>query len=445
MKMPVLSTAQPKGLRALNHARLKNLNKFKKYFQTVERSNPPKGSPNRMCSIIVLALAVAACRGENSGADSAGADLIQIEQRKKSKAVATPSPTPTPGAPATTTTLASLEGATPIASNFDPATELQPTSIPPSAAPDVVGAFRFICMPGQLKADDPIVYPGQSGRSHLHQFFGNDAADANSTYESLRATGNSTCMSPVNRSAYWMPAVMNGKGKVVRPDYVSIYYKRRPITDPIISDVNHPQYQGKGAKLPNGLRFIFGRDMLNLAGPKTGNIQFVCDGPGVDTQKHWNNFEEAQAGCGAANRIGVRINAPDCWDGKNLDSPDHRSHVAFGSYGSWGYYKCPTSHPYVIPMFTMAAWFSQAEGEVYSLVSDAMDTSPGHKRGDTFHADFFMAWDPIVHDAWEKNCIDKLLNCSAGDLGNGQRIKQSWAHSWTANPRLVDPPTGTTH
>ena len=33
-------------------------------------------------------------------------------------------------------------------------------------------------MPGQLKADDPIVYPGQPGRSHLHQFFGNDAADA---------------------------------------------------------------------------------------------------------------------------------------------------------------------------------------------------------------------------------------------------------------------------
>ena len=88
----------------------------------------------------------------------------------------------------------------------------------------------------------------------------------------------------------------------------------------------------------------------------------------------------------------------------------------------------------------MGAWFTQAAGESYSLVSDDMDTSPGHKRGDTFHADFFMAWDPVVHDMWEKNCIDKMLNCSAGDLGNGKAIKQSWPHSWTANPRLVELP-----
>ncbi|KQZ76368.1 hypothetical protein ASE06_07955 [Sphingopyxis sp. Root214] len=66
-----------------------------------------------------------------------------------------------------------------------------------------------------------------------------------------------------------------------------------------------------------------------------------------------------------------------------------------------------------------------------------MDTSPTHKRGDTFHSDFFMAWDPIVHELWEKNCLDKMLNCSTGDLGNGQRIKQSWEANWTANPRLV--------
>jgi hypothetical protein len=77
----------------------------------------------------------------------------------------------------------------------------------------VVGAFRFICNPAHLAKDDPIGYPGQPGKSHLHQFFGNTAANANSTYESLRTTGQSTCNSPLNRSAYWMPAMMNGKGQ----------------------------------------------------------------------------------------------------------------------------------------------------------------------------------------------------------------------------------------
>ena len=70
-------------------------------------------------------------------------------------------------------------------------------------------------------------------------------------------------MSPLNRSAYWMPAMLDGKGNVVRPDYVQIYYKRRPATDPIVSDPTNPQYEGKAHPVPNGLRFIFGFNMLN--------------------------------------------------------------------------------------------------------------------------------------------------------------------------------------
>ena len=434
--MQFLLRARPAGLRVPVCACKDPAIHEKKSGRLLERIFPTKRSTRRMCSIFALALVVAGCRGAG---DTATSPMVQASPAAQPTSV-TPAPIPPPAATVTAGTAATIEGLTPIASNFDPASELVSNSIPSSAAPDVVGAFRFICMPGHLKSDDPIVYPGQPGKSHLHQFFGNDTTDSNSTYASLRAAGNSTCMSPLNRSAYWMPAVLNGLGKVVRPDYVSIYYKRRPLTDPIVSDPKHPQYEGQGVKLPNGLRFIFGRDMLNLAAPQTGAISFACDGPSAPPGKSWKNLEDAQAECSVENRIGTRISAPDCWDGKNLDSADHRSHVAYGSYGDWGYYKCPTTHPYVIPAFTMAAWFTQAAGESYSLVSDVMDTSPSHKRGDTFHADFFMAWDPVVHDMWEKNCLDKMLNCSAGDLGNGKQLKQSWAHSWTASPRLVDIP-----
>jgi hypothetical protein len=48
-----------------------------------------------------------------------------------------------------------------------------------------------------------------------------------------------------------------------------------------------------------------------------------------------------------------------------------------------------------------------------------------------------MAWDPTVHEMWESNCLDKLLNCSAGVLGNGWMMKQFDGFSWYANPRLV--------
>lgn len=39
-----------------------------------------------------------------------------------------------------------------------------------------------------------------------------------------------------------------------------------------------------------------------------------------------------------------------CWDGKNVDSPDHKSHVAYprsGTFESTG--PCPDSHPIRLP------------------------------------------------------------------------------------------------
>lgn len=350
----------------------------------------------------------------------------------------TPTPVPAPIPAPTPDPAPTLGGAPAIASNFDIYAELVTTGfIPGSASPDVLGAFRFICNAGQVLRDDPIVYPGQAGKSHLHQFYGNTGANANSTYESLRTSGQSTCMSPLNRSAYWMPAMLDGKGNVVRPDFVSIYYKRRPKTDPVCSDSGNPQYQGKCVNLPNGLKFIFGFDFLTLKSP-TGFLKFNCQGPG-SVPGVYKTIPEAAANCPAGAQLGAIIEAPDCWDGKNLDSANHRDHVAYASYGDWGYFKCPSTHPYVIPTFTLGAWFtSDANVLDWRLASD--DMFPNLPHGTTFHADFWMAWDPFVHQIWEDNCLDKKLNCSGGQLGNGQEMKQFSGFTWKANPRLVPVP-----
>jgi hypothetical protein len=48
--------------------------------------------------------------------------------------------------------------------------------------------------------------------------------------------------------------------------------------------------------------------------------------------------------------IRVSVHFPTCWDGKNLDSPDHHSHVAYpqsGTFESNG--PCPSTHPVRIP------------------------------------------------------------------------------------------------
>ncbi|KAK7702584.1 hypothetical protein SLS64_009547 [Diaporthe eres] len=52
--------------------------------------------------------------------------------------------------------------------------------------------------------------------------------------------------------------------------------------------------------------------------------------------------------CGGG--IRTTITFPTCWDGKNVDSPDHKAHVAYpssGSFESTG--PCPSTHPVRLP------------------------------------------------------------------------------------------------
>ena len=133
----------------------------------------------------------------------------------------------------------------------------------------------------------------------------------------------------------------------------------------------------------------------------------------------------------------LKVSSPDCWDGKNLDSKDHRSHVASASYGSIGIYKCPRTHPKIIPQFTLTAHYevdpATDDLRLWRLSSDEM---AGTKAGGSFHADLWDAWDSPTKKMWTQNCIDRLLNCSGGDLGNGKQMKLTHGYK-QKSPRIV--------
>ena len=111
------------------------------------------------------------------------------------------------------------------------------------------GQVRSACGYSHMAYDDPIVFAGSPGASHLHVFFGNTTTDANSTQQSLDA-GNSTCRGgTANRSAYWVPAIIDtGLNQPVVPDGTITYYK-----DNGMSPAGGPM-----TSLPNGLRMIGG-------------------------------------------------------------------------------------------------------------------------------------------------------------------------------------------
>jgi hypothetical protein len=236
-----------------------------------------------------------------------------------------------------------------------------------------------------------------------------------------------------------MPAMLDGKGNVVLPDYVSVYYKREPLNSPAC-DPRSSTRVGICITIPNGLKYIQGFNMSNgTAGPRPG--KFVC-GSAV-----MSNLATAASVCRVGQQIGMRIQSLRCWNGQ-LDSADHRSHFALEDFSaSTGWVKkCPSTHPYLVPQFTIAAFYTIRAGDdlnLWSLSSDAM--FPNLPRGSTIHFDYFEAWDVGVKDMWVQNCIGKMLNCSGGDLGNGKQLKGASqpSYGWVnPNPRVPIPKGG---
>lgn len=305
--------------------------------------------------------------------------------------------------------------------------------VPPSAAPDVMGAFRLVCNMSHLSHDDPIVYPGQPGKAHLHHFFGNTGANAFSTYRSLRTTGEGTCQgAELNRSAYWMPALLTEAegGRVVVPDYVGLYYKRRPDGDPACATEAE-----RCGGIPAGMRAIFGTNYV-LDERQSRNVVFDCNA-GFTAP----TLADLAERCAGAKHIYARVAAPACWDGVNLDSRDHQSHLAYQVRNrNSGRPRCPGTHPVLIPTLTLTAAYAILPGDTPQSWIFSSDVVAGAEAGATFHADYMEAWEPQARLAWEANCIGRMLNCSGGDLGNGIRMKAPAGYTLAQRPHLVKVP-----
>lgn len=274
--------------------------------------------------------------------------------------------------------------------------------------PNGVGAFRLDCGYSHMAFDDPILLPGQPGKSHLHTFFGNSSADASSTTESLLAAKGTTCGGGLaNRSSYWVPALVDSATlRAQVPTKVVVYYKSG--------------YDGNARSTlvapPNGLRMVAGKSPTANKPQKGWQYsrfeRFSCgDGP----------EQETIPACAAGQELHISLTYPNCWDGKNLDSPDHRSHVVHAAYQPDK--KCPASHPVGIPAITVNITYkveAGANASRYRLASDNYAANlPG---GYSMHGDLWLAWDEDIKKAWMENCVKAGKDCHAYLLGNGQAL-----------------------
>lgn len=341
-----------------------------------------------------------------SGATSGGASVVSDAQASGGSAVAFNTTSSDPYAD--------------VASNFNVNDWLINEVIPEDNSWEPTGNFRFICTFSNLGYVDPVVYPGQANKGHLHMFFGNKSIDQNSTYQSLRSSGDGSCPGgPLNRTGYWMPAVFdaNDGNKVVVPSYFNVYYKDSPCP---YAATNLSQKQNcirQTSELPNGLRIIAGHDM-NAGDSQPQTHAWYC------SVTQGSKPTTMPTSCPPGEDLIGAVYFPTCWDGVNLDSPDHRSHMAYIYYDpNDGQSRCPSTHPVHVPALTeFAVWENPGNISGWSLSSDHM---PGmtHARGSTFHADWFGAWDNATELAWIENCIRGMRNSNSGNLCNGKALK----------------------
>ena len=291
------------------------------------------------------------------------------------------------------------------------------TRYPGSASSPNGATFRANCEVSHFSYDDPIVYPNQPEKAHLHMFFGNTHVNAFSTYDTILNSGSSTCNGKeLNRTAYWVPAMMDGAGNAIVPFNNKFYYK---------TEMN--AYSGGVSVYPENLQIV-GDNTNNNAGD-SGLAAFRCNniyngGKGAFGNTIPTCYDTAAGYPGVLEYI---IFFDYCWNGDTSTVGDwqaNRDRNLVPPLYYWHSGNCPSSHPKRLPALVTHIFYDIPPGTNtanWHLSSD-VDPATGNlkgARGATAHADWFGGWNKEINKEWVDNCSDVPgAECGEGYLRN---------------------------
>ncbi|MEU0355148.1 DUF1996 domain-containing protein [Streptomyces cyaneofuscatus] len=253
---------------------------------------------------------------------------------------------------------------------------------------------------GKFNPDNVIVAPGVSnGAHHMHDYIGNQANDAFASDDDL-ANGATTCRNQGDRSTYYWPVLrlQNGQdeadvnadgggkdqnvGEIQTPSQVTLKFVGSPV--------------GRVTAMPRFLRIITGDAKAFTNGDANANASWSCTG-----------FENRQLKdkypiCPEGSQVVRTFAFQNCWDGRNTDSANHRTHVAFAQPNG----RCPNGFR-AVPQLVQRIVYDVPPGPGF-----AVDSFPEQlHKPITDHGDFINVFD--------QRLMKKMVRC----INDGRRCR----------------------
>jgi Flp pilus assembly protein TadG len=225
-------------------------------------------------------------------------------------------------------------------------------------------------------SDNFITSPGVTNAAHhTHDYVGNTSTDGNATDASLAAAGT-TCRLG-DKSTYFWPVIRDittegtdadqpgggadgNLGKIITPSAVSIQFRGNA--------------QAKVVPMPRFLRIVTGDAKTITNGPANSRAHWTCSGT-------TNRFSATQYVLCPRGQLVQRVHDfAGCWNGTDLDSANHRTHVAFADSTTGA---CPEGFK-AIPQLRITLSYRVPAGDSY-----AVDSFPEQlRKPSTDHDDF---------------------------------------------------------